>query len=44
MTEFFAHSANEDGHRHGLVEHLRAVAELAVFAWVAAGQWVRGAG
>ena len=29
MTEFFAHSTNEDGHRHGLVEHLRAVAELA---------------
>ena len=29
MTDFHAHSANEDGHRHGLVEHLRAVAEMA---------------
>ena len=29
MTEFFAHSTNEDGHRHGLVEHLQAVADLA---------------
>ena len=22
MTEFYAHSANEEGYRHGLVEHL----------------------
>ena len=29
MTEFHAHSANGDGRWHGLVEHLRAVAELA---------------
>ena len=29
MPEFYAHSANEDGRCHGLVEHLRAVAMLA---------------
>ena len=29
MPEYHAHSANEEGQRHGLVEHLRAVAELA---------------
>ena len=29
MPEYHAHSANDEGQRHGLVEHLRAVAELA---------------
>ena len=29
MTEFYAHSANDEGYRHGLVEHLTAVAKLA---------------
>ena len=29
MPEYHAHSANGEGRRHGLVEHLRAVAELA---------------
>ena len=29
MTEFYAHSANDEGYRHGLVEHLRAVAGMA---------------
>ena len=29
MTEFHAHSANEDGTRHGLVDHLTAVAKIA---------------
>ena len=29
MTEFFAHSANENYHRHNLVDHLQAVAEIA---------------
>ena len=29
MTEFFAHSANENHHRHNLVDHLQAVAEIA---------------
>ena len=29
MTEFYAHSANKNGRFHGLVEHLRAVAEMA---------------
>ena len=29
MPDYHAHSANEEGQRHGLVEHLRAVAELA---------------
>ena len=29
MTDYYAHSANDEGQRHGLVEHLRAVAELA---------------
>ena len=29
MPEYHAHSANGEGQRHGLVEHLRAVAELA---------------
>ena len=29
MTEFHAHSANEMRHSHGLIEHLRAVAETA---------------
>ena len=29
MTEFYAHSANDEGYRHGLVEHLRAVAQMA---------------
>ena len=29
MTECYAHSANDEGYRHGLVEHLRAVAGMA---------------
>ena len=29
MPEYHAHSANGEGQRHGLVEHLRAVADLA---------------
>ena len=29
MTEFYAHSANDEGYRHGLVEHLEAVAQMA---------------
>ena len=29
MTEFYAHSANEEGYRHGLVEHLKAVTRMA---------------
>ena len=29
MTEFHAHSANEDGRRQGLLEHLQAAAEMA---------------
>ena len=29
MTECYAHSANDEGYRHGLVEHLRAVAQMA---------------
>ena len=29
MTECYAHSANDEGYRHGLVEHLRAVARMA---------------
>ena len=29
MTDFYAHSANDKGYRHRLVEHLRAVAKLA---------------
>ena len=29
MPDYHAHSANGEGQRHGLVEHLRAVAELA---------------
>ena len=28
MTEFYAHSANDEGYRHGLVEHLTAVAQI----------------
>ena len=29
MTDFYAHSANDEGYRHRLVEHLRAVAQMA---------------
>ena len=29
MSEFYAHSANDDGICHGLVDHLRAVAKIA---------------
>ncbi len=29
MTEYFAHSTNENHHRHNLVDHLKAVAEIA---------------
>ena len=29
MTDFYAHSANDEGYRHGLVEHLTVVAKLA---------------